>query len=63
MFRLLIVLFMTSGIGSLARAESTAYVIDTEHSSLAFEVPHLVSAQWKVASKSSRDISPGMKRP
>lgn len=42
MFRLLIVLFMTSGIGSMARAESTAYIIDTEHTSLAFEVPHLV---------------------
>jgi polyisoprenoid-binding protein YceI len=42
MFRLLIVFFMTFGIGSLARAESTAYIIDTEHTSLAFEVPHLV---------------------
>lgn len=42
MFRLLIVLFMTSGIGSMARAESTTYIIDTEHTSLAFEVPHLV---------------------
>jgi polyisoprenoid-binding protein YceI len=42
MFRLLIVFFMTFGIGSLARAESAAYIIDTEHTSLAFEVPHLV---------------------
>jgi len=42
MLRFLILLFMTSSIGSLARAEGTAYIIDSEHTSLAFEVPHLV---------------------
>jgi hypothetical protein len=42
MLKFLIALLMTFGLGSLARAEATAYIIDTEHTSLAFEVPYLV---------------------
>jgi polyisoprenoid-binding protein YceI len=43
MFKSLIGLLMTFGLSSLARAEATAYIIDTEHTSLGFEVPHLVN--------------------
>lgn len=42
MYRFLISFLLTSSLASLARAESTAYIIDAEHTSLGFEVPHLV---------------------
>lgn len=42
MYRFLISFLLTSGLSSLARAESTAYIIDAEHTTLGFEVPHLV---------------------
>lgn len=42
MYRFVITFLLTSSLGSLAHAESTAYIIDAEHTSLGFEVPHLV---------------------